>query len=207
MKNNNLKLSAFLFFFLAITSFSKAQKGYQIGDLASDFNLKNVNEKMLSLEKYKQAKGFIIVFTCNHCPYAKAYESRIMALDVEYAAKGYPVIAINPNDPKAYPEDSFENMQKRAKEKQYTFPYLIDETQSVAKAYGARVTPHVYLLKKTDKGLEVAYIGAIDNDTENVNPERIAYVAPAIEALLADKSPGIVQTKAIGCSIKWKESY
>ena len=130
-----------------------------------------------------------------------------MALDVEYAAKGYPVIAINPNDPKAYPEDSFENMQKRAKEKQYTFPYLIDETQSVAKAYGARVTPHVYLLKTTDKGLEVAYIGAIDNDTENVNPERIAYVAPAIEALLADKSPGIVQTKAIGCSIKWKESY
>jgi peroxiredoxin len=207
MKTNYFKLSACLFFFIAFTSFSKAQSGYKVGDLASDFNLKNINEKMVSLAKYKQAKGFIVVFTCNHCPYAKAYERRIMTLDAEYAVKGYPVIAINPNDPKAYPEDSFENMQKRAIEKQYTFPYLIDETQAVAKAYGARVTPHVYLLQKTEKGLVVAYVGAIDNDTENINPNRTNYVAPAIEALLAGKLPSIAQTKAIGCSIKWKESY
>lgn len=207
MKTNNLKLSAFLFFFLALNSFSKAQIQYKVGDLASDFNLKNVNEKMISLAKFKQAKGFILVFTCNNCPYSKAYESRIMALDAEYASKGFPVIAINPNDPIAYPEDSFEEMQKRAKEKKYTFPYLIDETQSVAKLYGARVTPHVYLLKKTEIGLEVAYIGAIDNDTENINPNKINYVAPAIDAILAGKSPSILQTKAIGCSIKWKESF
>ena len=207
MNTNNLKLSTFLFFFLALTSFSKAQSEYKVGDLALDFNLKNVNGKMISLAKFKQAKGFIVVFTCNHCPYAKAYESSIMALNAEYAAKGFPVIAINPNDPIAYPEDAFEEMQKRAKEKKYTFPYLIDETQSVAKAYGARVTPHVYLLKKTEMGLEVAYIGAIDNDTENINPNRINYVAPAIEDLLVGKSPSNVQTKAIGCAIKWKESY
>jgi peroxiredoxin len=199
------KIVFFLLISIASISFAKAQTGYKVGDIAADFSLKNVNGKMVTLADYSNAKGFFIVFTCNHCPYAKMYEQRIMDLDNKYAAQGYPVIAINPNDPKAYPEDSFNNMIKRSSEKKYTFPYLIDETQNVAKTYGAKATPHVYLLKKTNKGLEVAYIGAIDNDTEDVNPDgKTRYAENAVTAIMNNKMPQITQTKAIGCSIKWK---
>ncbi len=204
-----LILKKFAFFFLIFIesiSFAKAQTGYKVGDIASDFSLKNVNGQMVSLANYTDAKGFFIVFTCNHCPYAKMYEQRIMDLDKKYATQGYPVIAINPNDPKAYPEDSFDNMIKRSSEKKYTFPYLIDETQSIAKAYGAKATPHVYLLQKTKKGLEIAYIGAIDNDTEDVNPDgKTTYAENAVQSVMNNKKPQITQTKAIGCSIKWKD--
>ena len=202
----NLKVQILISVLLCLTGIAKAQSGYVIGDLALDFNLKNIDGKMVSLTSYHDVKGFIVVFTCNHCPYAKSYENRIMALDVKYAAKGFPVIAINPNDEKAYPEDSFENMKKRALDKKYTFPYLLDETQQIAKAYGAKATPHVYVLNKTNKGLDVSYIGAIDNDTEDINEGKIKYVANAVDALIAGKKPQITQTKAIGCSIKWKNA-
>ena len=123
-------------------------QGYKIGDLATDFNLKNVDGKMVSLAGIKNAKGYIVIFTCNHCPYSIAYENRIIALDKMFNDKGYPVIAINPNDNNEYPEDSFENMVVRAKEKAFTFPYLIDEGQKVYPKYGATRTPHVFVLKK-----------------------------------------------------------
>src|SRR3984885_560776 len=106
---------------IALSSFSLT--GYNVGDKAIDFKLKNVDGKIVSMADYKDAKGFIVIFTCNHCPFAKAYESRIMALDTKYKAKGYPVIAINPNDPTAVAEDNFETMQQRAKAKNYAFPY------------------------------------------------------------------------------------
>jgi peroxiredoxin len=202
----NLKIQILILVLMCLTGIAKAQSGYEIGDLAVDFNLKNIDGKMVSLTNYHDVKGFIVVFTCNHCPYAKAYENRMMALDVKYAAKGFPLIAINPNDEKAYPEDSFENMKKRALDKKYTFPYLLDETQQIAKAYGAKATPHVYVLNKTNKGLDVSYIGAIDNDTEDINEGKIKYVENAIDALIAGKKPQITQTKAIGCSIKWKNA-
>jgi peroxiredoxin len=206
LKISSLKFKFLIIAFVCFTGVLKAQTGYKVGDIATDFNLKNVDGKMLSLSDYNNAKGFIVVFTCNHCPYAKAYETRVMELDTKYAAKGFPVIAINPNDPKPYPEDSFENMKKRSNEKKYTFPYLLDETQNIAEAYGAKATPHVYLLNKTDKGLIVEYIGAIDNDTEDINDAKIKYVANAIDALLSGKKPQITQNKAIGCSIKWKDA-
>jgi peroxiredoxin len=140
--------------------------GYKVGDKASDFKLKNVNDKMVSMADYKDAKGIIVVFTCNHCPYAKKYESRIMDLDKKMKPKGFPVVAISPNDPAVEAEDSFENMQKRAKEKGYTFPYLIDETQNVTREYGATKTPHVYLLEKQkDASYQVKYMGAIDDNS------------------------------------------
>lgn len=179
--------------------------GYKVGDVAADFKLKNVDGKMISLANYKAAKGYIVIFTCNHCPYAKAYESRIMDLDKMYAAKGYPVIAISPNDPIGEPQDSFDNMKKLAAEKKYSFPYTIDETQDVTRAYGAKATPHVYVLQKTDKGNVVQYIGAIDNDTEGTNPNKVKYVENAVNALLAGKSVSTSSTKAIGCGIKWKK--
>lgn len=123
------------------TGFMPAPTGYAVGDTASDFHLKNIDGRMVSLADYKDAKGFIVTFTCNHCPFAKLYESRIMALNAKYAPLGYPVIAINPNDPTKEEEDSYANMVARAKEKGYTFPYLVDESQDVTHAFGATNTP------------------------------------------------------------------
>jgi peroxiredoxin len=179
---------------------------YKVGDQAMDFSLKNVDGKMVSLKDYKDEKGFIVTFTCNHCPYAKAYEQRIMDLDKKFAAAGYPVIAISPNDPDQVPEDSFDNMVKRAKEKKYTFPYLLDETQNITRTYGAKATPHIFLLQKKGNDLEVVYIGAIDDNTEDANAVKSKYVEAALDALSKGQKPAISSTKAIGCSIKWKKS-
>src|ERR1700712_2857967 len=190
---------------IGLAAFKAGTDGYKVGDVAADFKLKNVDGKMVSLSNYKAAKGFIVVFTCNHCPYAKAYESRIMDLDKMYAAKGYPVIAISPNDPVSEPQDSFDNMKKLATEKKYSFPYTIDETQDITRAYGAKATPHVYVLQKTAQGNVVQYIGAIDNDTENTNAGKVKYVENAVNALLAGKPIATSSTKAIGCGIKWKK--
>jgi len=187
-------------------AFKNADNGYKAGDTASDFKLKNVTGKMVSLADYSTAKGFIVVFTCNHCPVAKAYEKRIMALDKQYADKGYPVIAISPNDPVAEPADSYSNMQKRAAGMKYTFPYLIDESQQITRAFGAQATPTAYVLKKTGKGIVVEYVGAIDNDQEDANPAKTKYVENAVNALIADKTPAVNTSKAFGCRIVWKNS-
>ena len=189
---------------LTIILFSFTPAGYQIGDAVNDFSLKNVDNKMISLSSYKEAKGFIVVFTCNHCPFSKAYESRILSLDKKYAAKGYPVIAINPNDPKRVEGDSFDNMVILAKEKKYTFPYLVDESQEIALAFGATRTPHVFILKK-EKGKNILkYIGAIDNNSDDETTATQHFVEEAVDALLSGKQVTNTQTKAIGCTIKWK---
>lgn len=178
------------------------ETGYKIGDIATDFSLKNVDDKMVSLADYKDAKGFIVIFTCNHCPYSVAYEDRIIALDKEYKSKGYPVIAINPNNPASYPSDDFENMKIRAKEKGFTFPYLLDDGQKIFPQYGATKTPHVFILEKSDKGNVVKYIGAIDNNYQDASKADDTYVKKAINALLEGKEVAVKETKAIGCSIK-----
>jgi len=182
-------------------------QGYNVGDKATDFKLKNVDGKFVSLSDYPDAKGFTVIFTCNHCPYAKAYEGRIIELDKKYKALGYPVIAINPNDPEVNPDDSYDKMIVRAKEKGFTFPYLFDETQEVYRKYGAKKTPHVYLLEKKDQQLVVQYIGAIDDNYKDASEVKIPYVSNAIDALLAGKSPEPNFTKAIGCSIKDKMAH
>lgn len=176
--------------------------GYKPGDKASDFKLKNIDGKYVSLSDYNDAKGFVVVFTCNHCPYAQAYQDRLIAIDGQYRDKGIPVIAINPNDPVVSPGDSFEEMQKRAGEKNYSFPYLFDETQEVYKRYGAERTPHVFLLKKEGNDLIVKYVGAIDDNYKDPSQVAQKYLENAIEAVLSDKSPAPDFTKAIGCSIK-----
>jgi len=177
-------------------------KGYDIGDVATDFKLKNVDDKMVSLKDYKNAKGFIVIFTCNHCPYAVAYEDRIVALDKKYKSKGYPVIAINPNDPRKQKEDSFDLMKVRAKEKGFTFPYLLDDGQKIYPQYGATKTPHVYILQKSDKGNVVKYIGAIDDNYGDESAVKEKYVENAVDALLQNKEVKVTTTKAIGCTIK-----
>ncbi|PZU84238.1 MAG: thioredoxin family protein [Chryseobacterium sp.] len=191
---------------LGLLSFTTIyNSGYQIGDEATDFKLKNVDGNMVSLSDFKSAKGFIVVFTCNHCPYAKKYEDRIIALDKMYKGKGYPVIAINPNDPTVQPQDGFAEMQTRAKEKGFTFPYLVDEGQKVYPIYGATKTPHVYVLKKENGKNIVKYIGTIDNNYENPNDVSDYYVQDAVNQLLKNEPVKTEKTVAIGCTIKVKK--
>ena len=181
--------------------------GYSVGDYASDFKLTGTSGETVSMADYEDAKGFILVFTCNTCPYAKLYEGRIMDLDAKYSAKGYPVIAINPNDIAQKPGDSMEEMKIRAEEKNYSFPYLRDDSQEVAKMYGATKTPHLYILNKDEVGrLKVEFIGAIDDSPRDASKVEKTYVEDAVEALLSGKSPSVKKADAIGCTIRWKAS-
>ena len=200
-----LKILGALMLVIAMGSFvgnPSAEKGYEIGDMATDFSLKNIDGKKVSLSDYTDAKGFLVVFTCNTCPYAVAYEDRIIALDAKYKSQGVPVIAINPNNPSAKPGDSFEKMKVRAKEKGFTFPYLLDEGQKVYPQYGATRTPHVYLLEKTATGNQVKYIGAIDDNYQDASKVDEKYVENAVDAMLAGKEIKVTSTRAIGCTIK-----
>ncbi len=192
-------LSLFILTSGILLSFTFPHKGYHVGDKAADFSLKNIDGSMVSMEDYKDANGFILVFTCNTCPWAVMYEDRLVELHKTYADQGYPLIAINPNNPEIKPGDSFEAMQVRAKEKGFQFPYVFDEKQTVYPEYGATKTPHVYLL---DKDRIVQYIGAIDDSPRDASKVENAYVAKAIEALKTGRKPDPSSTKAIGCSIK-----
>lgn len=174
--------------------------GYAVGDTIEDFKLKNVDESMVSLSDFKNAKGFIIIFTCNTCPYSVANEDRIIALQSKYQQKGFPVIAINPNDPAARSGDSFAEMKVRAKDKKFNFPYLFDDGQKVYPKFGATKTPHVYIVTKND--MKVKYIGAIDNSSRNPDAVTEKYVENAVDALLVGKKIQKTETRAIGCSIK-----
>ncbi|MBT8239533.1 MAG: thioredoxin family protein [Croceitalea sp.] len=176
--------------------------GYEIGDLATDFSLPNIDGKMVSLADYKNAEGFLVIFTCNTCPYAVAYEDRIIALDNKFKEKGVPVIAINPNNPEVKAGDSFEAMKERAQEKGFTFPYLLDDGQKIFPQYGATRTPHVYLLEKTEDGNVVSYIGAIDDNYQDESQVKVKYVENAVDAMLSGEPIEPAMTKAIGCSIK-----
>ena len=205
MKTTYLFLVARLLVAL-FTGATYEDKGYSVGDYATDFKLKNVDGKMVSMSDYKSAKGIIVIFTCNTCPYSKIYEDRIIAINDKYSAQGFPVIAINPNDPERQPGDLYELMQERAKQKGFTFPYLVDETQEITRAYGATRTPHVFLLKKEQSKYKVAYIGAVDNNHKSASKATQKYVENAIEALKAGKEVSTDFTKAIGCTIKWRET-
>jgi peroxiredoxin len=180
--------------------------GYNIGDYATDFKLKNVDGEMVSLSDFPEAKGYIISFTCNSCPYSVLYEQRIIDLDNKYASKGYPVIAINPNDPAKDSDDSFEKMVERASQKNYPFPYLVDETQATTRAYGATNTPHMYVLQKDNDKHKVMYIGTIDNNPKNPGKVTKFYIDDAMSELLSGQEVKVSKTKAVGCGIKWKSS-
>ncbi|MBT8180578.1 MAG: thioredoxin family protein [Eudoraea sp.] len=181
---------------------SDIDKGYGIGDYATDFSLPDINGKRVSLADFKDAKGYLVIFTCNTCPYAIAYEDRIIALDKKYKTKGVPVIAINPNDPDLQPADDVQHMKKRATEKGFTFPYLVDEKQEIFPQYGATKTPHVYLLEKTEQGNVVRYIGTIDDNYSDASSVKTKYVENAIDAMLSGGEIPLTTTRAIGCSIK-----
>ena len=197
-----LKISLLLVMVAFTTAFALKtdETGYKIGDTIEDFSLKNVDDEMISLADYEEVKGFVIIFTCNMCPYSVANEDRINALNRKYENKGFPVIAINPNDPAASKGDSFDDMKVRASDKGFTFPYLFDEGQKVYPKFGATKTPHVYIVTKTD--MKVQYIGAIDNSSKDPSSVTEKYVENALDALLVGKKVEKTETRAIGCSIK-----
>lgn len=200
-----IKIISAVLLVLFISAFAlnnMTQKGYGIGDLADDFSLKNIDNSMVSLADYKDAKGFIVTFTCNTCPFAVLYEDRIQALNEKYASQGYPVIAIMPNNTDVKPGDNMQAMKQRAQEKGFTFPYLIDKGQKVYPKFGATKTPHIYVLEKTKKGNVVKYIGAIDDNHEDASAVKIKFIENAVDALLKGEEVMQKETKAIGCSIK-----
>ena len=186
------------------TSSEPCNSGIEIGDKAPDFNLKNIDGKMYSFSNIKDAngnapKGYIVVFTCNTCPYAKANEERLIELHNKYSPKGYPVVAIQPNDPAVQSGDSFEAMKANAKEKGFPFLYLFDEGQNVYPKYGATKTPEVYLV---DSNRVLRYHGAIDDSPRDESGVDEKFVEQAIKDMESGKQPATTTTKAIGCSIK-----
>ncbi|MDN5351003.1 MAG: hypothetical protein PWQ54_2399 [Bacteroidales bacterium] len=194
-----------LIIFSLLFGFTLLAQGYKLGDKAMDFRLLNVDGKMVSMADYPDAKGFIVIFTCNHCPYSVAYEDRKIALSKQFEPLGYPVIAINPNDSTLQPKDSYSQMIVRANEKQFPYPYLLDADQSVFKTYGATRTPHVFIINKEEGELIVRYIGAIDNNYEDADEVTEKYVEAAIASLQKGENPDPAFTKAVGCTIKFKK--
>jgi len=173
----------------------------KIGDKAIPFTLPGVDDKTHSLSDYADKEAVVVIFSCNHCPYVRAWEDRMVQIQADYADKGVQLVAINANDATKYPDDSFPKMKERAREKGFNFPYLYDETQEVARAYGAERTPEVFLF---DKDGILRYHGAIDDNYENPNAVRRHYLREALDAVLAGQTPPITETRPVGCTVKWR---
>jgi peroxiredoxin len=167
----------------------------------SDFTLRNVDGKNVSLKDYPKAKGFIIVFTCNHCPFAKLYPPRLNELNTKYKQLGVPLLAISSTDIDVYESDSYPNMVAKAKAEKFNFPYLHDITQAVAKDFNAQKTPHAFVIWKDQDKWLVKYNGAIDDN--GAEPDKVTqhYVVDAVDALLNGKEVKVKETKSIGCQI------
>jgi hypothetical protein len=176
-------------------------KTLKTGDTAPAIKLLSVNDKIVSFDDFPKAKGFVVVFIGEGCPYSKAYEQRIIDINNNYSVVGFPVIAINPNDAACSPEDAFQEMKKHAKTFNYAFPYLYDKGQMITSAYGPKSTPYIFVISKTEKGNIIEYTGAIDNDTRNSDPAKHKYVEDAIKALINGQKPAVTTTRSIGCSI------
>lgn len=173
----------------------------KIDDQIVEFELVGTDDASHSASEFEEKKILVVIFTCNHCPYAKAYQDRIIAVQMDYAGKGVQIVAINSNDDSKYTEDSFEGMKTRAKEKGFNFPYLHDETQDIARAYGAKATPHVFVF---DSSRKLKYAGAIDDNWEKPEEAKSHYLRNALDAILAGNDVLVKGTMPVGCTIKWK---
>ena len=173
----------------------------KIGDPAPDFQLPGVDGYTYSMKDFKEKKIVIVMFSCNHCPTVRAYEDRFIELQRDYKDKEVVLVAINPNDDKEYPEDSFKNMKVRSKEKGFNFPYLRDEPQSIARSYGAERTPEVFVF---DKKRVLRYHGRIDDNVYEPDKIQQYYLRDAIDAILKGQKVSVQDTEPVGCTVKWK---
>ncbi len=173
----------------------------QIGDSAPDFQLCGTDGKTYSIDSFRGRKLLIVAFTCNHCPFVIGSEARMIRLFNDYAPRGVGMVAINSNETENHPTDDFENMVVRAKEKGFPFPYVRDESQDVARAYGALRTPHFYVF---DADRRLRYTGRMDDNPRTPGAETTHELRDALDALLAGKEPSVPLTNPIGCNVKWK---
>lgn len=173
----------------------------KIDSVAPDFLLEGVDGKNYSLSSFSQNRILIIIFSCNHCPYVRAYENRIITLQKEFEKEGLQIVAINSNNDEKYPEDSFEEMKKRALDRKFNFPYLRDVTQNVAKAFGATHTPQIFLFNENRR---LKYQGKIDDNWQEPDKVFSHYLKDAIKEVLEGKEVSVPETFSIGCTIKWK---
>jgi peroxiredoxin len=171
------------------------------GDKVIPFTLPGVDDKEHSLSDYVDAEALAVIFSCNHCPYVRAWEDRMVQIQADYADKGVQFLAISSNDVRKYPDDSFPKMKERAQEKGFNFPYLFDESQEIPRAYGAERTPEVFLF---DRSGFLRYHGAIDDNYDDPNAVKKQYLRDALDAMLAGETPPVQQTQPVGCTIKWK---
>jgi peroxiredoxin len=172
-----------------------------IGDRAISFSLPAIDGEQYSLASFDGSKALAVIFSCNHCPYVQAWEDRMVQIQADYQGKGFQIIAINANDALKYPDDDFEAMKRRAREKGFNFPYLRDESQEVARAYSAERTPEVFLF---DADRSLVYHGAIDDSYDSPEAVEHAYLRDAIEATIAGEELEVKTTSPVGCTIKWR---
>lgn len=172
-----------------------------LGTQAADFSLKGTDGKTYTLQDFSKARALVVIFSCNHCPYVKAYEDRMISIQADYKSKGVEFLVINSNDAVNYPEDGYDAMVQRASEKRFNFPYLQDETQKTAKAYGATHTPHLYVFNEKRR---LSYTGKIDDNWEDPKAVKKPFLREALDDLLAERTLRTPETHAIGCTIKWK---
>lgn len=176
---------------IVIGTLSATAQGYKIGDVAKDFELTSTEGKQISMKSFPDAKGFIVIFLSNTCPYTLAYEDRVAALDKKYASQGYPVIAIMPND------------ELRGNKKSFSFPLLIDANKKIYPQFGATKTPQVFVLQKSTNGNSLKYTGAIDDNYQDAGAVQNKYVELAVDALLSNQPIKENQTRPVGCAIKF----
>jgi peroxiredoxin len=172
------------------------------GDEAVPFELPGVDDRRHALADYADKEAIAVVFTCNHCPYARAWEDRLIDIQADYADRGVQLVAISANDAKKYPADSFPRMKERSEEKGFNFPYLYDESQEVARAYGAERTPEIFLFDKG--GGTLRYHGTVDDNYDDPAAVRNHYFRDALKAVLEGRHPLTAETVPVGCTIKWK---
>ncbi len=201
MKPNLFFVWCFCFFSLSMYA-QNPIKPYKIGDKIENFNLKSTKGNIVGLTSSQHIEGYILVFTANQCPFSKMYEDRIAGLQMQFSPQGYSVIAINANNPTQSPEDSFETMVEKAKQKNYAFPYLYDETQTVVNKFGVMRTPQAFVVQKKGANFILVYSGAIDDKPDNEDQVSEKYVKNAVNQLLGGKIVVINTTKPVGCTVK-----
>ena len=189
---------------LTVQAQTPVAKGYAVGDAVAEFQVRNMANQFVNLADYNAQKGVVVVFMANHCPFSKAYEDRLMAIHNRFAAQGYPVLAVQTSDVTIYPEDAYEVVQSRSRERGFPFPYTIDETQSVARAFGATRTPQVFVLTRTGGKFVVQYVGAIDDNPQDAAGVQKHYLNEALLSLTTGRAIQTNTTRPIGCAVKWK---